>query len=49
MPNPTMLPTVGWIIDTQITPINTVGLNLLAIPPPPLCHFGAFKSMYLWG
>ena len=44
MPNPTMLPTVG-LIDTQITLINTVGLNLLAIPLPSLCHFGAFKSM----
>ena len=44
MPNPTMLPTVG-LIDTQITPINTVGLNLLTIPLPSLCHFGAFKSM----
>ena len=48
MPNPTMLPTVG-LIDTQITPINTVGLNLLAIPLPSLCHFGAFKKHVIVG
>ena len=44
MPNPTMLHTVG-LIDTHITPINTVGLHLLALLLPTLCHFGAFTSM----